>query len=48
MRISSDDIGLVFGLDKCAVMVLNRGKMVQTEGIELPDRKRMREVNLDR
>ena len=47
MRIFSDDVGMVFGLDKCAVLVLKRGKMVRTEGIELPDGKRMREVNLD-
>ena len=47
VRIFSDDVGMVFGLDKCAVLVLKRGKMVRTEGIELPDGKRMREVNLD-
>ena len=38
---------MIFGLDKCVLLVLKRGKMVQIEGIELPDRKRMREVNLD-
>ena len=47
VRIFSDDVGMVFGLDKCAVLVLKRGKIVQTDGIELPDGKRMREVNLD-
>ena len=38
---------MAFGLDKCAVLVMKRGKMVRTEGIELPDGKHMREVNLD-
>ena len=38
---------MVFGLDKCAVLILKKGKMVRTEGIELLDGKRMREVNLD-
>ena len=47
MRIFSDGAGMVFGLDKCEVLVLKRGKMVQTEGTELPDGKCMREVNLD-
>ena len=47
MRIFSDDAGMAFGLDKCVVLVLKRGKVVRTEGIELPDEKRMREVNLD-
>ena len=39
---------MVFGLGKCAVLVLKREKMIRTEGIELPDGKRIREVNLDR
>ena len=47
MRIFSEDVGTVFGLDKCAVLVLKRGKMVRTEGIELPDGNCMREVNVD-
>ena len=33
VSIFSDLVGMVFGLDKCAVLVLKRGKMVQTEGI---------------
>ena len=47
VRIFSEDVGMVFGLDKCAVLVMKRGKMVRIEGIELPDRKGIREVNLD-
>ena len=39
---------MVFGLDKCTVLVLKRGKMIRTEEIELPAGKRIREVNLDR
>ena len=41
------NVGMVFGLDKCAMLVLKKGKAVRTEGIELPDGKRMKEVNLD-
>ena len=33
----SDHVGMVFGLDKCAVLVLKRGKMVRPKVIELPD-----------
>ena len=47
MKIFSDGVGMVFGLEKCVVLVLERAKMIQTEGIELTDGKRMREVNLD-
>ena len=48
VRIFSDDVSMVFSLGKCTGLVLKRGKMVRTEGIELPDRKYMREVNPDR
>ena len=47
VRIFSDDVGTVFGLDKCAVLVLKRRKIFRTEGIELPGGKCMRVVNLD-
>ena len=47
VRIFSDDVGMVFGLDKCAVLVLKRGKMVGTEGIKLPDRNCIRDDCLD-
>ena len=43
----SDDVSMLFGLDKCAVLVLKRGKIVRTKRIELPDGKPMREVNLE-
>ena len=33
VRMFSDDVGMVFGLEKCAVLVLKRGKMVRTEGL---------------
>ena len=47
VRILSDDVGMVFGLEKCAVLVLKKEKMFRTEGTELPDGKRMRGINLD-
>ena len=33
VRIFFDDVSVVFGLDKCTVLVLRKGKMFQTEGI---------------
>ena len=47
VRNFSDDVGMVFGLDKCTVLLLKRVKMIRTEGIELPDGKRIREVTHD-
>ena len=47
VRSFSDVVGMVFGLDKCMVLVLKKGKIVRTEEIELPYGKHMKEVNLD-
>ena len=35
VRIFSNDIGMKFGIEKCAVLVLKRGKLTQSEGITL-------------
>ena len=42
IRIFSDDIGMKFGLEKCASMTKKRGKRVHSEGIALPDGAQMR------
>ena len=35
VRIFSDDIRMKFGLDKCARLVIERGKVKTTDGLEL-------------
>ena len=37
MRIFSNAIGMKFGIEKCAVLIIKRGKVTQSEGITLPD-----------
>ena len=37
MKAFSDDVSMVFGLEKCAVLVVKRGKIVRREGIQSPD-----------
>ena len=37
VRIFSNDIGMKFGIDQCAVLIIKRGKKTQSEGITLPD-----------
>ena len=37
VRIFSNDIGMKFGIEKCAVLIIKRGKVTQSEGITLPD-----------
>ena len=39
VRIFSDDIHMQCGLDKCAKVTINKGKLASTENIRLPSRK---------
>ena len=34
-----EDIGMKFGIEKCAMLVLEKGKIVKSVGIGLPDGK---------
>ena len=35
----SGDIGMEFGIEKCAMLVMENGKIMKSVGIELPDGK---------
>ena len=39
VRVFSEDIGMEFGIKKCATLVMEKGKSVKSVGIELPDGK---------
>ena len=39
VRVFSEDIGMEFGIEKCAILVMEKGKIVKLVGIELPDGK---------
>ena len=39
VRVFSEDIGMEFGIDKCALLVVEKGEIVKSVGIELPDGK---------
>ena len=41
-RIYSQDIGMQFGIEKCAMLVMKSGKQHMTDGIELPNHDRIR------
>ena len=36
IHIFSKDIGMEFGIEKCAMLVIEKGKIVKSVGIELP------------
>ena len=44
VKILSNDIGMKFGIKKIGVLVLKRGKVVSSEGVEMPDDERIKEV----
>ena len=39
IRVFSEDIGMEFGIDKCALLKMEKGKIVKSVGIELPNGK---------
>ena len=39
VRVFSEDIGMEFGIEKCAMLVMEKGKIVKSAGVELPDGK---------
>ena len=42
VKIFSEDIGMQFGIQKCAMIEMKRGRMVSSEGIDLPNRETMK------
>ena len=42
VRIYSQDIGMEFGIEKCALFVMKSGKRHMTDGMELPNHDRIR------
>ena len=43
-QILSSDIGIEIGIKKCGVLVLKRGKLVSSEGVEMPDGEGTKEI----
>jgi len=47
VQIFSEDIGMQFGIEKCATVKLQLGKIKHTKGIVLPNAQVIREVKED-
>ena len=45
VHIFSEDIGMQFGIKKCGVLIMERGKVVRIDGIRLPDRQDMKDID---
>ena len=39
IRVFSEDIGMEFGIEKCATLLMEKRKIVKSVGIKLPDSK---------
>ena len=44
VHVFSEYIGMEFGIEKCAMLVMEKGKIVKSVGIELPDGKVMKSL----
>ncbi len=42
VRIYNQDIGMEFGIEKCATLVMKIGKRHMTDGMELPNQDKIR------
>ena len=42
MRIYSQDIGMEFGIEKCAMLIMKSRKQHMTEGMKLPNQDKIR------
>ena len=42
VRIYSQDIGMEFGIEKCAMLVMKSGKRRMTDGMELPNHDKIK------
>ena len=42
VRIYSRDIGMAFGIEKCAMLFMKRGKQQLTDGMELPNQDKIK------
>ena len=44
-HIFSEDIGMQFGIKKCGVLIMERGKVIRTDGIRLPDGQHIKDID---
>ena len=44
IRVFSKDIGMKFGTDKCVMLMMKKGKIVKSDGIELPNERAIKSL----
>ena len=44
VEVFSHNIGMEFGIKKCSVIIMNRGKVKPTDGVEFPSGEKIRKI----
>ena len=47
VEVFSQDIDMEFGIRKCGMIIMNRGKVKSKDGIQLPSGEKIREIEED-
>ena len=47
VRTFSEDIGMQFGIDKQAMLVMKKGKIVKSDGTKLPNEKAIKSLEVE-
>ena len=45
VHIFSQDTGMQFGIKMCGILIMERGKVIRTDGIRLPDGQHMKDID---
>ena len=48
VRVFSSDINMEFGIEKCGILVMKKGKYAKSDGIKLPNEKEIQEIDLEK
>ena len=48
VRVFSSDISMEFGIEKCGMLVMKKGKYAKSDGIKLPNEKEIQEIDLEK
>ena len=48
VRVFSSDINMEFGIEKCGILVMKKGKYAKSDGIKLPNENEIQEIDLEK
>ena len=45
VHLFSEGIGMQFGIKKCGLIIMDRGEVIRTDGIRLPDGQQLKDID---